>query len=84
MGNAHSTDRILIKEAESNHTTAFKTSIQIIKCHICAHSIGPIYVTVSDNKEGTHVPPTGKLYKPHSKKKVYNIFIGEGANRCDQ
>lgn len=42
------------------------------------------YMAVSDNEERVHVPPTGELYKPQSKKWMYNIFMGEGANRYDQ
>lgn len=47
------TDGMPITEAESNHPTAFKASIQTVKHPICAHSIGQSDVAMCDNEEGT-------------------------------
>lgn len=70
-----------IKEAESNHTTAFKASIQTIKCHNCTHSIVQSHMAMSDNEQRMPAPPTGSLYN-HIVRRGCTIFL-QGREQTD-
>lgn len=84
VGNTHSTEREFQSKRLSPATQLHLSHLLRLSNVTYAHILLVGHMAKPGNEERRHAPPTGRFYKPHSKIRVYNILIGEGANRCDQ